>query len=215
MPRAPSTLLVALAPLLAAAPARADERPELGVAVGAGVSVERGGNYAAQPSQRPLPAVFGADGEIIDDWVGLLARLTTESGESTIRAMDRVTLTAAAEVRPWALLVDADGRWGTRLVRRLAFEFGLAYERDSARAHSGDRADLHLGAHADLPIAGDERRGVFLRITLLHHIGIAGDNTIDLRSVGTCPTQLKNDAANTCGIDDHVLDVLGMVAASF
>ncbi len=193
------------------APAEPD-RPLFALSVGMGFSPE---SFTTVPvgstaSERPSSLAFLFDGEIMGrGGLGFLARMVGLGGEEDKRiGYDRVVATGALEVRPLTLTGVAGSDFGGRLLRRVAGEVGLAYERVNSGANDTYRIGLHLGLHADVPLGGSGDRGLFLRLGVARRIGFAGRD--EIKNLPICPAMVSQ-----CPVSDTALDLHALVGASF
>jgi hypothetical protein len=127
-------------------------RPRLSAAVGMGATFDPVGfgNGAAHA----IPAFFGTGG-IGDGFFGvdLLAFASSGAGRfANDDPIDRLALHGFAVVRPAAQVRPYDDRYQLRVLRTLAAELGLGFERDGRTMTAGTRFVVHTGARVELPL---------------------------------------------------------------
>jgi hypothetical protein len=128
-------------------------RPRMSLAAGMGVSFDSAG---LPDGTHPIPAFFGIGG-FGDGLAGfeLGAFSSSAQGRYTMAGftpIDRLALDAFGVVRPAARVRPDDLRYRYRVLRTLAVELGLGYERDGTTTASGSRAQIHTGARVELPL---------------------------------------------------------------
>jgi len=135
------------------APEAPPPRPRMSLAVGFGASLDATG---FSDGAHAIPAFFGQGG-FGDGLLGfeLGAFSTAASGRfhaSDAAPIDRLGLDGFFVVRPAAGAGRDDARYGMRVVRTLAAEVGLGYERDGRTSGAGSRFQIHTGARVELPL---------------------------------------------------------------
>jgi len=110
--------------------------------------------------------------------------------------VDRLAVDAFGVIRPGAWYRPADVSYQLRVLRGLAAELGLGFERDGRSAKSGTRFVLHAGARADFPLTpAGEPTELRLRIAVRRGIGlytpkIYGTTVSDVTSVSDSAAEL-------------------------
>ncbi|HVV52686.1 MAG TPA: hypothetical protein VHO06_23705 [Polyangia bacterium] len=148
-------------------------RPRLSLAVGMGLTRDATGFGGGA---HVIPA-FVAEGGFGDGLAGvdLSATSTSASGRfpNTDEPVDRLALDAFGVLRPAARYRRDDTRYRLRVLRALAVELGLGFERDGTTMASGTRFVVHTGARVELPLAragqGSELR---LRVAVRRAFGL-------------------------------------------
>ena len=161
-------------------------RPAFLVAVAMGASIDSSWSASTQTFVSPT---FAATLEFGDGPLGFGLRLLSSqaSGRGADSGPDRLALDAMAAVRPWGTRRAAETLpWGSRALRTVTLDVGLAVERISKDAASDMRGGPVFGGHADLPLtaaAGDGelrlRLGVRRMLAGTRPLGTgqAGDST--------------------------------------
>ncbi|HVT06333.1 MAG TPA: hypothetical protein VHO67_02700 [Polyangia bacterium] len=149
-----------------AARPEAPPRPRMSLAVGFGASLDATG---FTDGAHAIPAFFGQGG-FGDGWLGfeLGAFSTAASGRfhaGDAAPVDRLGLDAFFVLRPAAGVGGDDVRYGLRVLRTLAAEVGVGYERDGRTSGAGSRFQIHTGARIELPLT-PARRPSELRLRL-------------------------------------------------
>lgn len=135
-----------------------------------GASIDDAGLRAAGLSAVPSFYATGGFGEgMFGVDLGLFANSATGRYRAPNVPVDRLGFDAMLVVRPFADFLFGDGRYQLRVLRALALDLGLGYERDS-RISGGpeevDRFGGRLGVHVDLPLTpADARSELRLRLT--------------------------------------------------
>jgi hypothetical protein len=170
--------LVAVA--LVGAPALADDaasaRPRIELAVGMGASIDDAGLSQAGLSAVPS---FYATGGFGDGTFGVNLGVFTNSATGRYRSpnvpVDRLAFDAMLVVRPAAELYPGDNRYRIRVLRALALDLGLGYERDSRITRVPEevaRFGARVGVHADVPLTpAGARSELRLRLTARRFVG--------------------------------------------
>lgn len=149
-------------------------RPRLSLAVGMGASLDASGFINGAHA---IPAFFGVGG-FGDGLLGvdLGAFSTAASGRfhsENDGPVDRLGLDAFAVIRPAARVRPDDLRYPLRVLRTLAAEVGLGFERDGHTLASGTRFQIHTGARVELPLtAADRPSELRLRLAVRHAVGL-------------------------------------------
>jgi hypothetical protein len=148
-------------------------RPRLSAAVGMGSSFDAVG--FDDKSVRAIPTFVSVLG-IGDGPFGLdLGAYASEAAgrHGNQNPVDRLALDLFGVVRPGAWYRAADLDYPLRVLRGLAAELGLGFERDGRSAVSGTRFVLHVGARADFPLTpAREATELRLRIAVRRGIGL-------------------------------------------
>jgi hypothetical protein len=161
-------------PVVVAMPARETVwRPRLSAAIGMGGTFDAVGfddkNVRAIPT---FVSVLGiGDGPFGLDLGAYASQASGRHGNQN--PVDRLALDLFGVVRPGAWYRPADLDYALRVLRGLAAELGLGFERDGRSAVSGTRFVLHVGARADFPITpAREATELRLRIAVRRAIGL-------------------------------------------
>ena len=163
IPEAVEEQLLALAP---------PPRPRLSLAVGMGATRDPtgfpdGGHF--------IPAFFGVGG-FGDGLVGLDlgAFASSASGRfpSTDSPVDRLALDAFGVLRPAARVRPGDQRYRMRVLRTMAAELGLGFERDGQVVVSGKRWVIHTGARIEFPLTSGQASELRLRLAVRRAFGL-------------------------------------------
>jgi hypothetical protein len=182
---AASLALVAAA--LASGWARADDaagalsapvasRPAIEIALGMGASIDDAGLHADGLSAVPSFYATGGFGKGTFGFdVGLFANSAVGRYRTPNDPVDRLGFDGMLVVRPFAELVPGDERYRMRVLRALALDLGLGYERDSRIANGPevvDRFGARVGVHADVPLSpAGARSELRLRFTARRFVG--------------------------------------------
>jgi hypothetical protein len=173
--------LALIAAVLAGGPARADDaavpsRPAIELALGMGASIDDAGLHADGLSAVPSFYATGGFGKGTFGFdVGLFANSAVGRYRTPNDPVDRLGFDGMLVVRPFADFVPGDGRYRTRVLRALALDLGLGFERDS-RVTNGpevvDRFGARVGVHADVPLSpAGARSELRLRFTARRFVG--------------------------------------------
>ncbi|HVY40164.1 MAG TPA: hypothetical protein VHM31_19630 [Polyangia bacterium] len=152
----------------------APPRPRMSLAVGFGASLDATG---FGDGTHAIPAFFGQGG-FGDGVLGfeLGAFSTAASGRfhaSDAAPIDRLGLDGFFVIRPAAGVGADDVRYGMRVLRILAAEVGLGYERDGRTSGAGSRFQIHTGARIELPLTPAGRSSELrLRLGFRRAIGL-------------------------------------------
>ncbi len=171
-------------------------RPRLSAAVGMGGSFDavgfNDGNVRAIPT---FVSVLGiGDGPFGFDLGAYASEAAGRHGNQN--PVDRLALDAFGVIRPGAWYRPADVSYPLRLLRGLAAELGLGFERDGRSAKSGTRFVIHAGARADFPLSpAGEPTELRLRLAVRRGIGlytptIYGSTVSDVTSVSDSAAEL-------------------------
>ena len=180
--------LALVAALLAGGRARADDavgvappgpvasRPAIELALGTGASIDDAGMRAAGLSAVPSFYATGGFGQGMFGFdVGLFANSATGRYRTPNVPVDRLGFDGMLVIRPFADFVPADERYRMRVLRMLALDLGLGYERDSRLSpgpESVDRFGARVGVHADVPLTpAGARSELRLRFTARRFVG--------------------------------------------
>lgn len=160
----------------AALPVRAASRPAIEVALGMGASIDDAGLHADGVSAVPSFYATGGFGRgTLGFDVGVFVNSATGRFRTPNVPVDRLGFDGMLVVRPFADFVPGDERYRTRVLRALALDLGLGFERDSRIANGPeavDRFGARVGVHVDVPLspaaASSELR---LRLTARRFVG--------------------------------------------
>jgi hypothetical protein len=148
--------VIAVPASAAATEADPNGRPRIEVAVGMGASVDDTG--LASSGLTAIPSFF-AMGGFGGGMFGLDASVFASSAIGRYRTpnvpVDRLGVDGMLVIRPAADFRAGVQRYGYRVIRALALQAGLGYERVNRVAQGyeeGDRWGIRLGAHLDLPL---------------------------------------------------------------
>jgi hypothetical protein len=183
-------------PVVEAAAREPVSRPRLSAAIGMGSSFDAVGfddkNVRAIPT---FVTVLGiGDGAFGFDLGAYAAEAAGRHGNQN--PVDRLALDAFGVIRPGSWYRPTDVNYPLRVLRALAAELGLGFERDGRSAVSGTRFVLHVGARADLPLSpAGEPTELRLRIAVRRGIGLYtpklyGSTVADVTSVGDTSAEL-------------------------
>ncbi|HXJ21733.1 MAG TPA: hypothetical protein VMT03_16030 [Polyangia bacterium] len=128
-------------------------RPRMSLGVGMGACLDSTG---FSDGTHAIPAFF-AGGGFGDGLAGfeLGAFASSASGRypvATAAPVDRLALDAFGVLRPAARVRPDDLRYGFRVLRAVAAELGLGYERDGRTTGAATRWVIHTGARVDFPL---------------------------------------------------------------
>lgn len=147
-------------------------RPRMSVAIGMGTTFD---SVGFADGTHALPAFFATGG--IGD--GLLALDLEAFASSAIgrvasaNPVDRLSLSVFGVVRPAARLRPGHSGYAMRVLRTLAAEGGLGFERDGRAVDSGNRFLVHLGARVELPLTpSGESSELRLRLGVSRNVGL-------------------------------------------
>jgi hypothetical protein len=195
--RAGVAALAVAAMAFVSAPARADDaateagtttiagpvasRPRIEIALGMGASIDDAGLRAAGLSAVPSFYATGGFGEgAFGVDLGLFANSATGRYRSPNVPVDRLGFDAMLVVRPFADFFPGDGRYRMRVLRAVALDLGLSYERDSRLApgpEEVDRFGSRVGVHIDVPLTPAEARSE-LRLRLTARRFVSASNVV-------------------------------------
>jgi len=178
-----------------AAPAVAVKRPRLSTAIGMGASYDPVG--FSDGDAHAIPAFFAVLG-IGDRLFGLDVSAFASSARRSDRAsqspVDRLGVDAFGVLRPGARYRPDDFSYQARVLRALAAEVGLGFERDGRSAISGTRFLVHLGGRVDLPLTpATEPTELRLRLAARRGLGLYSPKLYasgDVTSVGDTSGEL-------------------------
>jgi hypothetical protein len=149
------------------------DRPKLSAAVGMGGSFDAVG--FDDGDVRAIPAFFTVLG-IGDGLFGFnLGAFASEAAGrfGNQNPVDRLALDAYGVIRPGAWYRPDDLSYQMRVLRALAAELGLGFERDGRSAISGTRFVVHVGASVDLPLTpAHEATELRLRLAVRRGVGL-------------------------------------------
>lgn len=171
-------------------------RPRLSAAVGMGGSFDAVGfNDGAVRAIPTFVSVLGiGDGAFGFDLGAYASEAAGRHGNQN--PVDRLALDAFGVIRPGAWYRPADVSYQLRVLRGLAAELGLGFERDGRSAKSGTRFVIHAGARADFPLTpAGEPTELRLRLAVRRGIGlytpmIYGSTVSDVTSVSDSAAEL-------------------------
>jgi hypothetical protein len=172
------------------------QRPRLSAAIGMGASLDAVG--FDNKSVRAIPTFVSVLG-IGDGAFGLdLGAFATEAAgrHGNQNPVDRLAVDLFGVIRPGAWYRPADDSYQLRVLRGLAAELGLGFERDGRSAVSATRFMLHVGARADFPLTpAREASELRLRIAVRRGIGLYtpklyGSTVSDVTNVGDSAAEL-------------------------
>jgi hypothetical protein len=149
-------------------------RPRMSLAAGMGACFDATG---FPDGTHAVPAFFGIGG-FGDGLAGfeLGAFASSASGRYLMAGyapIDRLALDAFGVVRPAARVRPDDLRYGSRVLRTIAVELGLGYERDGHTTASGSRVQIHTGARIELPLTpAGQASELRLRLAYRRAIGL-------------------------------------------
>ena len=130
-------------------------RPRMSLAIGMGATFDSAG--FSNGSSRAVPAFFaqggfgdGLGGFDLGAFSSSAYGRFTGPGETPI---DRLALDAFGVLRPAARVRRDDQRYRMRVLRTLAAELGLGFERDGTTLGSGTRFEILTGARVEFPLA--------------------------------------------------------------
>lgn len=135
----------------------AQPRPKLEVAVGMGASIDSAGLNAAGTSAIPSFFAMGGFGQgTIGADFGVFANSATGRYRSPNVPVDRLAVDGMLVIRPAAEAQPDDDRYRLRVLRTVAFDLGLGYERDSRingnHPEEVSRLGYRIGGHVDVPL---------------------------------------------------------------
>lgn len=153
-------------------------RPAIELALGMGASIDDAGMHASGLS--PVPS-FYATGGFGQGTFGFDVGLFANSAIGRFRApdvpVDRLGFDGMLVIRPFADFVPADQRYRARVLRALALDLGLGYERDSRFSNGSEvvnRFGARVGVHADVPLTpAGARSELRLRFTARRFVGVS------------------------------------------
>lgn len=149
-------------------------RPRFSLAVGMGASLDASG---FTNGAHAIPAFFGVGG-FGDGLLGVDLGAFSSAASGRFHSgddgpVDRLALDAFAVVRPAARVRPDDGRYSLRVLRTLAAEVGLGFERDGHTLNAGTRFQIHTGARVELPLtAADRASELRLRLAMRRAVGL-------------------------------------------
>jgi hypothetical protein len=179
-------------PSSAAAMGPVASRPPIEVAVGMGASIDDAGLRAAGLSAVPSFYATGGFGQGTFGFdLGVFVNSATGRYRTPNVPIDRLGVDGMLVVRPFADLYRARSSYDTRVLRALALDLGLGYERDSRIARGSEdisRIGARVGIHADFPLTPARARSELrLRLTARRFVGVTsptfpeGDPASDTR----------------------------------
>ena len=134
-------------------------RPRFSLALGMGVSFDQSGLTPQRTARIPS---FFAVGGFGDGFIGLDFAVFANNASGRYRApdvpVDRLAADALVAWRPACHGIDPEATaWGWRLLRTIALELGVGYERDGRGAGVDHRFGPRVGGRVELPLtrAGD------------------------------------------------------------
>jgi hypothetical protein len=142
-----------------------------------------------------IPAFFGVSG-FGDGLAGFELGAFSSAASGRFHAgddapVDRLALDAFGVVRPAARVGGDDSGYGVRVLRTLAAEVGLGFERDGRTTGAGTRFQIHTGARVELPLTAAGRPSELrLRLAFRRALGLytpqlsGGAGTNPVTSVG-------------------------------
>jgi len=151
-------------------------RPAIEVGVGMGASIDDAGLRAAGLSAVPSFYSTGGFGQGTFGFdLGVFVNSATGRYRTPNLPIDRLGVDALLVIRPFADFLPGNG-YGLRVLRALALDLGLGYERDSRISRGPEdvsRIGAVFGAHADLPLTpAGERSELRLRLTARRFVGL-------------------------------------------
>ncbi len=155
-------------------PAEPVPRPRLSLAVGMGATFDATG-FAS--GTHVIPAFFGVGG-FGDGLIGFDLGAFSSSASGRFHGaddlpVDRLALDAFGVLRPAARLWPGAAGYPMRVLRTLAAEVGLGFERDGRATGAGTRFQVHTGARVELPLTPAGRPSELrLRLAFRRAIGL-------------------------------------------
>jgi len=151
-------------------------RPPIEVSIGMGASIDDAGLRAAGLSAIPSFYATGGFGQGTFGFdLGVFANSATGRYRTPNLPVDRLGVDAMLVIRPFADFLLGDS-YDRRVLRTLALDVGLAYERDSRISRGPEdvsRVGARVGIHADLPLTpARERSELRLRLTVRRFVGL-------------------------------------------
>ena len=151
-------------------------RPAIEIALGMGASIDDAGLHADGLSAVPSFYATGGFGKGTFGFdVGVFVNSAVGRFRTPNDPVDRLGFDGMLVVRPFAEFVPGDERYRTRVLRALALDLGLGFERDSRIANGPevvDRFGARVGAHADVPLSpAGARSELRLRFTARRFVG--------------------------------------------
>lgn len=167
-------------------------RPPIEVAIGMGASIDDAGLRAAGLSAVPSFYATGGFGRGTFGFdLGVFVNSATGRYRTPNVPVDRLGVDGILVVRPFSDLYRSDGSYEVRVLRALALDLGLGYERDSRIARGSEdisRLGARVGIHADFPLTPALARSqLLLRLTARRFVGVTsptfpeGDTAPDTR----------------------------------
>jgi len=180
----------------------AASRPPIEVSVGMGASIDDTGLRAAGLSAVPSFYATGGFGQGTFGFdLGVFVNSATGRYRTPNLPVDRLGVDAMLVIRPFADFVLGD-RYDRRVLRTLALDVGLGYERDSRISRGPEdvsRIGARVGIHADVPLTpARERSELRLRLTVRRLVGL------------TSPTFAEGDA-----VPDTRFELFGSLVVVF
>jgi hypothetical protein len=177
-------------------------RPPIEVAIGMGASIDDAGLRAAGLSAVPSFYATGGFGRGTFGFdLGVFVNSATGRYRTPNLPVDRLGVDTMLVIRPFADFLRGHG-YDQRVLRALALDVGLGYERDSRITRVPEevsRVGARVGIHADLPLTpARERSELRLRLTFRRFVGL------------TSPTFPEGDPA-----PDTRFEVFGSLAVVF
>jgi hypothetical protein len=154
----------------------AASRPPIEVSVGMGASIDDAGLRAAGLSAIPSFYATGGFGQATFGFdLGVFVNSATGRYRTPNLPVDRLGVDAMLVIRPFADFLFGDS-YDRRVLRTLALDVGLGYERDSRISRGPEdvsRVGARVGIHADLPLTpARERSELRLRLTVRRFVGL-------------------------------------------
>jgi hypothetical protein len=154
----------------------AASRPPIEVSVGMGASIDDAGLRAARLSAIPSFYATGGFGQGTFGFdLGVFVNSATGRYRTPNLPVDRLGVDAMLVIRPFADFLFGNS-YDRRVLRTLALDVGLGYERDSRISRGPEdvsRVGARVGVHADLPLTpARERSELRLRLTVRRFVGL-------------------------------------------
>jgi len=152
-------------------------RPAIEVAVGVGASIDDAGLSQAGLSAVPSFYATGGFGRGTFGFdLGVFVNSATGRYRTPNLPIDRLGVDAMLVVRPFADFLGRSRSYDKRVLRALALDLGLGYERDSRIARGSEdvsRLGARVGIHADFPLTSAAARSELrLRLTARRFVGV-------------------------------------------
>jgi hypothetical protein len=147
-------------------------RPRLSLAVGMGATLDPtgfpdGGHF--------IPAFFGVGGfgdGLFGFDLGAFASSASGRFPTSDSPVDRLALDGFGVLRPAARVRPGDQRYRLRVLRTVAAELGLGFERDGQVVVSGTRWVIHTGARIEFPLTSGQASELRLRLAVRQAFGL-------------------------------------------